>query len=115
MAQDERTERLLVLKALHAKNLDAPARLEARMLLKLRRHPNIIEIYDAFAEGPERLCLVMEYADGGDLANRIATAHGETGCGLPTSEAVHVFIQVALALHHCHKHGVLHRDVKPAK
>lgn len=27
---------------------------------------------------------------------------------------MHVFVQVALALQHCHRHAVLHRDVKPA-
>ena len=122
LCQEEKTERLLVLKALHSKNLDAPARFEAKTLLRLRRHPNIVELYDAFQEGPERLCLIMEYCDGGDLAQRIAAARaerikdeeGNTTIGLPLSEALHVFMQVALALKHCHKHNVSHRDIKPA-
>ena len=35
----------------------------------------------AVAEGAERLCLVMEYADGGDLAGRIAGAKRERPAG----------------------------------
>ena len=113
LVQEVATSRLLVLKSMHARNVDAPARLEARTLLKLRRHPNIISMHDAFDEGPERLNLVMEYADGGDLAARISRAKSE-GASMAAEEALHVFVQVALALQHCHKHAVIHRDVKPA-
>ena len=71
----------------------APARVEARTLLKLRRHPNIISLHDAFEDGPERLSLVMDYADGGDLASRLSKSR-ELGLRLGLEEVVHVFIQV---------------------
>ncbi len=113
LVQEIASSRLLVLKSVHSRNIDAPARMEARTLLKLRRHPNIIALHDAFQESPERLCLVMEYADGGDLARRLTQAR-ELRMRLGLDEAVHVFLQVALALQHCHRHAVFHRDVKPA-
>ena len=43
---------------------------EARVLEKLRRHPNIIRVREHFVE-EGRLCIVMDFADGGDLAQRI--------------------------------------------
>ena len=43
---------------------------EARVLEKLRRHPNIIGFKEHFVE-EARLCIVMDFADGGDLAQRI--------------------------------------------
>ena len=129
LCQEPHTGRVLVLKTVHSKNVNAPARVEARAMLKLRKHPNIIELHDLFEDGLEKLALVMEYADGGDLAGRIAAARDyrvsggarnsldgsqANGGDLHFAEALHIFVQVALALQHCHRHAVLHRDVKPA-
>ena len=33
---------------------------------------------------------------------------------MAAEEVLHVFVQVALALQHCHRHAIIHRDVKPA-
>ena len=113
LVQEESTARLMVLKSVQRRNLDAPARHEARYLLKLRAHPNIIKLHDVLEDGPDKLALVMDYADGGDLSMRISRARDEGG-PLKTAEALHVFVQIASALQHCHKRGVVHRDVKPA-
>ena len=113
LCQEVATERVLVLKSVSRRNLDAPARQEARQLLKLRGHPNIIRLHDCFEDGPERLALVMDFADGGDLAERIARAKDD-GERIEVAELLHVFIQMAFALQHCHRRAVLHRDVKPA-
>jgi len=43
---------------------------ECAVLTKLRKHPNIVSVLEHF-EDDGRLCIVMEYADGGDLAQRI--------------------------------------------
>ena len=82
-------------------------------MLKLRKHPNIIDLRDIFDDGPDHLALVMEYADGGDLASRIADAKNK-GAGIKFSEVIHIFVQVALALQHCHRNAIVHRDIKPA-
>ena len=108
-----RTARLLVMKSVNAQCVDAPARQEIDVLLRLRKHPNIIKLHDVFADGPERLALVMEYADGGDLGQRLERAAAD-GRPMAAAEVEHVFVQVALALQHCHRHLVVHRDLKPA-
>ena len=81
--------RLLVMKKVNASCVDAPARVEARAMLKLRKHPNIIDLRDIFDDGPDHLALVMEYADGGDLASRIADAKNK-GAGIKFSEVIHI-------------------------
>ena len=91
---------------------------EARVLEKLRRHPNIIRVREHFVE-EGRLCIVMDFADGGDLAQRIeaqkdSAANSETPPE-PFSEDMVLdwFVQICLALKHAHDRKVLHRDLKP--
>jgi NIMA (never in mitosis gene a)-related kinase 1/4/5 len=44
---------------------------EIRLIASVK-HPNIIQYKESFIdEGSQCLCLVMEYADGGDLSQRI--------------------------------------------
>jgi NIMA (never in mitosis gene a)-related kinase len=40
---------------------------EARILEALR-HPNIVKFREVYKTKNNRLCIVMDYADGGDLA-----------------------------------------------
>lgn len=46
---------------------------EARILEALR-HPNIIRFREVYKTKKLRLCIVMDYADGGDLAGKIKQA-----------------------------------------
>merc|ERR1719502_2125655 len=83
------------------------ALLEAETLQRLQ-HTAVVGYRDTFVDD-EHLCLVMEHADGGDLGSRIAAARDR-----PFSEdqVLQWFVQLALALHHVHERGVLHRDLK---
>lgn len=40
-------------------------------LMKMFNHPNIIQFYDVYKTKRQTLCIVMEYADGGDLNSLI--------------------------------------------
>jgi serine/threonine protein kinase len=53
----------------------------------------------------------MEYADGGDLAQRI-TALKTSRANMSEDEAINVFVQICLALKHMHDRRILHRDLK---
>ena len=80
---------------------------EAKILEKLH-HPNIIRFHDVYRTRKNKLCIVMEYADGGDLAARIQGRHESMG-----EEAVlDYFVQICLAVKHIHDKKIVHRDLK---
>ena len=70
-------------------------------------HANIVAVHDFADDGPWSF-IVMEYVAGPDLAERVR----RRGALLP-EEAVRLGRDVAAALAMAHRHGVLHRDVKP--
>lgn len=80
---------------------------EARAVARLR-HPHVIVVHDV-VEDDERAYMVMEFVDGGSLADRVAT-HGPVGPG----EAARIGVALLDALRTAHAAGILHRDVKPS-
>jgi serine/threonine protein kinase len=103
--------RPVVLKVLHR----ALAR-ESEMRERFRReaeatsrlvHPYVCSILDQGASG-EIVYLVMPYYAGGSLADLLARSRT-----LPAARAASIGAQVACALDYAHRHGVVHRDVKP--
>ena len=85
---------------------------ECTVLMKLRQHPNIVRVLEHFVDDG-RLCIVMEYADGGDLAQRIEAQAASKGSLFPENQVVDWFVQICLALKHAHDRKILHRDLKP--
>ena len=71
-------------------------------------HPNAVSAYDA-DECELGDFLVMEYVEGADL-KQIVEKQGPLSVG----EAVDAIRQAARALGYAHRHGMVHRDVKPA-
>lgn len=69
-------------------------------------HPNIVRISErGFAN--DFAYIAMEYCPNGDLSDRL-------GDGMDFDTAVDYLRQIALGLGEAHKHGIIHRDVKPA-
>jgi len=56
-----------------------------------------------------RLCIVMDYADGGDLHLSLTKRNGSL---VPEREILEWFVQICFALIHVHDQRVLHRDMK---
>ena len=84
-------------------------RRECELAGRLTGHPNVVPVFDSgFIAGIDEPYIIMEYAPGGSVASRIAE-HGH----LEVEDALDVAIQVAGALETAHRHGVVHRDVKP--
>ena len=109
LAQDERLGRPVAIKRLHADSPEETAERferEARLGASLN-HPNIVAVYDV-AHDLDGVLIVMEYVNGWTLAR--ATA----GQRLDPGRALEILAGVAAALDHAHRHGVIHRDVKPA-
>jgi eukaryotic-like serine/threonine-protein kinase len=69
-------------------------------------HPNIVSIYD-WGEGERTYFIVMEYVDGRTLSQLIHRGP------LDAEQAASIAADVAAALEFAHRHGVIHRDVKP--
>jgi len=85
--------------------------LEAQLGAKLD-HPNIIQVYD-FEQDRKTLILVMEYAEGGNLASRIQRAR-EKDQLIPLEEAIQIGVDVAQGLSALHAMDAVHRDLKPS-
>ncbi len=79
---------------------------EAQTSSKLR-HQNIAKVYDFVLDG-QTPYLIMEFVDGISLEELLA----ENQC-LELPEFYTLFIQIAEAVSHAHKNGVVHRDLKP--
>jgi 5'-AMP-activated protein kinase catalytic alpha subunit len=76
-------------------------------ILKLIRHPNIIQLYEII-ETPKSLYLIMEYAQGGELFNHIVKK-----TRLHEKEACKFYLQLISGLEYLHKLKIVHRDLKP--
>ena len=85
----------------------ARLRAEARAMARLSRHPNVLRIYDIGEEAGQDF-VVMELAEGGSLADRIAREGP-----LAPREALQICVQILSALAAAHAEGIVHRDVKP--
>lgn len=87
---------------------------EARAAARLSSHPNVVTIYDVGQRPPSdqapfgRPFIVMELLAGGTVAE--AARLGPVARG----EALAWLRGAAAALDHAHRHGVVHRDVKPS-
>jgi DNA-binding NarL/FixJ family response regulator/tRNA A-37 threonylcarbamoyl transferase component Bud32 len=71
-------------------------------------HPNVVDIFHA-GEEHGQLYVTMRYVDGTDLKSLLARERW-----LDPERAVRIVEQVAGALDEAHRHGLVHRDVKPA-
>ncbi len=112
LALDTVLDRPVALKVLADRQVDDPTHVarferEARSAAGLS-HPNIVAIYDSGVDGG-RYYIAMEHVDGSTLAERLA----ERGA-LPVEDGCRIAAEVADALDFAHRHGTIHRDVKPS-
>ena len=84
---------------------------EAKILEVLSRHPNIVTFKEVYKTKQGRLCIVMEYIDGGDLNQKSAEKATEREI-FSEDQVLNWFTQVCLALKHCHDRKIIHRDLK---
>ena len=70
-------------------------------------HRNIVEIYDV-GEDDGKYFIVMEYVPGTTLKELIHKRGA-----LHIEEAIDIMIQLAQGINEAHRHGIIHRDIKP--
>eukprot|EP00921_Rhytidocystis_pertsovi_P022111 GHVQ01035364.1.p1 GENE.GHVQ01035364.1~~GHVQ01035364.1.p1 ORF type:complete len:153 (+),score=27.19 GHVQ01035364.1:79-537(+) len=80
---------------------------EARVLETVRRHPFVIRFYRSF-EKDKQLCLVMDYAPGGDLHGKIVEAKKRQEL-IPEDKIMRWFAQMCLGVKELHDLKILHR------
>jgi len=85
------------------------AKSEAEVLHQMN-HSNITMYIESFVEN-EKLYIVMENADGGDLSTAIQHRKKD-GKHWDEEEVMRIFVQICLALQHVHNQNILHRDLK---
>ncbi|KAJ0401492.1 hypothetical protein ATCC90586_010469 [Pythium insidiosum] len=89
---------------------------EVELLRSLPRHPHIVTLLDAFWDQEtaglraDRLVLVLEYADAGDVAELVRAEHKSL---VDLDVKLDLFAQIVLGLEFLHSRHVLHRDLKP--
>ncbi|CAJ0579938.1 unnamed protein product, partial [Mesorhabditis spiculigera] len=110
LAYDHKMDREVAVKLIKKSAIENKAdlvriRREIRIMSALN-HPNIIQIFEVF-ENKEKIILVMEYANGGELYDFVSSKGS-----LPEAEARRIFRQITSAVLYCHKHLVAHRDLK---
>jgi len=79
---------------------------EAAVLASLN-HPNIVSVIDRGVEH-DTYFIVMEHIEGGTLKDRLASTEG-----LIPDEICNITQQALRGLEYAHRHGVVHRDIKP--
>lgn len=110
--QDSHTGQPVAIKALKPNLGEQDPDLVARFIhegeaLRQLNHPNIVKMI-AMVEQDGRNYLIMEYAPGGSLEERLQQGP------LPYKQTLEIALDVADALIRTHRLGILHRDLKPA-
>lgn len=79
---------------------------EARAVAKVN-HPNIVQGIDV-GQTDGVSYFAMEFIDGPSVKTLL-----DRGGAIDEKRALRIIIQIARALDHIHKHGLIHRDIKP--
>ena len=113
-AHDTKLDRTVALKflpksAFHSTDELVRFQQEAKALSSLN-HGNIATIHD-FEVSDDYRFIVLEYLPGGTLRARIQSLES-SGSHLPFPDVMNFGIQIAGALGHAHRRGIIHRDVK---
>ncbi|EFN54321.1 hypothetical protein CHLNCDRAFT_135543 [Chlorella variabilis] len=106
LMRDRTTGLLVAIKYIEKGKVDEYVQKEIRNHVQLTGHPNIIQFKEAFLTATH-LGIAMEYANGGDLFDRVVSRRR-----LPEDEARYFFWQLVQGLAWCHSQGVCHRDLK---
>jgi eukaryotic-like serine/threonine-protein kinase len=111
LAEDQELGRRVAIKILDGRHAN-----DAQFIERFRReaknaaalnHPNIVSIYDR-GNAEDTYYIAMEFLDGRTLKELIV-GHGAA----PVRVAIEYARQILSALRFAHRHGIVHRDIKP--
>lgn len=110
LARDVKHDRRVAIKVLHpdlARSVGPERFLQEIQIAAQLNHPHVLTLIDS-GEADGFLYYVMPYVEGESLRTRLARESE-----LPIGETVRILRDVVDALAYAHRHGVVHRDVKP--
>jgi serine/threonine-protein kinase len=111
LAEDQELGRRVAIKILNNRHAN-----DAQFIERFRReaknaaalnHPNIVSIYDR-GEAEDTYYIAMEFLDGRTLKELIISRGAA-----PINVAIEYARQILSALRFAHRHGIVHRDIKP--
>ena len=88
-------------------------------LLQVLNHDNIIRFKEVYKTNRGKLCIVMDYADAGNIYDRIRMQReikDQDGNQVyfDKDQVLQWIAEISLAIKYCHDRKVLHRDIKSA-
>jgi len=113
LARDLANNELCVMKQIRVEKMDAKARdtaVREAVALRRIRHPNVVRFRQVFVRSGW-LCLVMDFADGGDLCAAVKE-RARSKIPFEESAVLECFAQVADAVNWVHSVKMVHRDIK---
>ncbi len=102
LVENKETHQLYVIKKKERSN---DGLREARMLANLK-HKNVIDILGAGGDA-RKTVIMMEYAPGGSLADRMVRKY-------EYEQAMNIVSELAEGLDFAHKHGIIHGNIRPS-
>jgi eukaryotic-like serine/threonine-protein kinase len=102
LVEDRATGSLFVIKKQNKPDIGLR---EAKLLANMR-HPNILTLHGAGSDSA-KLVIVMDYAQGGSLADRLVKP-------MPHRDARRLMLQIASGLDFAHKSNIVHGNLKPS-
>lgn len=80
-------------------------------ILKNTNHQNIIKLYE-IKNSQKNFYLIMEYCNGGSLADLFEKYYEKNYKPFPESYVQHILRQISCGLYYLHKSNIIHRDLK---
>jgi NIMA (never in mitosis gene a)-related kinase len=100
--------KVYVLKKINLKN--HKTKIEEDNILKKIDHKHIIKYYDSFLEKDD-LCIILEYAEGGDLYS-LMKSYRRKKTFISEDKIWNYTYQILLGLDYLHSNNIIHRDIK---
>lgn len=88
---------------------DNPYSHQEAQILRSIYFPLIVKYVDQFQYN-DSFCIVMEYAEGGTLRQKMNNLQGQP---MKNKDFVKIFAQLCLAIQFIHNKNIIHRDSKP--